>query len=252
MVNMGRKTPGDGTDFGRLREQPAERQRTGQDEMGMSPVWVDFDRLAQALDTASHSPEINIGKTDEKVPLEEERIARTEPHRFLDMGAGLARLPKEELHQPDIGACHGEIAVEADGEVEFAQRPFRRTHREQDGSVGHVRVGAVGGQRQRLRRRCLGRADLPGAVGGCVHVDFRHMGIGEPQQRADVVLVEAERGLKKMTGLPRRLERQMSVPSGPSVKGVIDGVETVRMLARRPPALRRDPTLCGWYGPGES
>src|SRR5207245_2840934 len=36
------------------------------------------------------------------------------------------------------------------------------------------------------------------------------------------------------------LERQMSVPGGPPVKGVIDGVETVRMLARCPPALRRD------------
>ncbi len=54
------------------------------------------------------------------------------------------------------------------------------------------------------------------------------------------MLVEAERGLKKTTGLPRRFERQMPVPGGPAAKGVIDGIEAVGMLARRPPALRRD------------
>ena len=32
---------------------------------------------------------------------------------------------------------------------------------------------------------------------------------GEAQQRADVVLVEAERGLEKTASLPRRLERPM-------------------------------------------
>ena len=63
---------------------------------------------------------------------------------------------------------------------------------------------------------------------------------GKTQQRADVVLVEAERGFEKIASLPRRLERQMPVPGGPPVKGVIDGVEAVGMLARRPPALRRD------------
>src|SRR5271167_3013276 len=66
--DIGRQTVRDGTDFGRLREQPGKRQRTGQDEMGGSPVRVDFDRFAQALDTANHSPEIDIGKADEKVP----------------------------------------------------------------------------------------------------------------------------------------------------------------------------------------
>jgi hypothetical protein len=67
-------------------------------------------------------------------------------------GGGLSRIacstwarvspaPEEERHQPDIGVRHGEIAVEANGEREFAQRPFRRAHCEQDGPIGHPRVG---------------------------------------------------------------------------------------------------------------
>jgi len=36
----------------------------------MSPVRIDFDRLAQVLDAVNHSPEIDIGETDKKVPLE--------------------------------------------------------------------------------------------------------------------------------------------------------------------------------------
>jgi hypothetical protein len=51
--------------------------------MGVSPVRVDFDRLAQALDPADQSPEIDIGKTDEEVPLKEERTARTEDRSLL-------------------------------------------------------------------------------------------------------------------------------------------------------------------------
>jgi hypothetical protein len=53
----------------------------------------------------NHSPEIDVGETYEKVPSEEQWIARTEPHRFLDMGAGLACPPEEKLHQPKIGVC---------------------------------------------------------------------------------------------------------------------------------------------------
>jgi hypothetical protein len=103
-----------------------------------------------------------------------------------------------------------------------------------------MRIGVVRGQRQRLCRGCLGRADLAGTIVGCVHVDFRHMGVSKAQKRVDVVLVEAERGFKKTTCLPRRLERPMSVPGSPPVKSVIDGVESVGMLASRPAALRRD------------
>src|SRR5271156_2519226 len=107
---MRRQMPSDLADFGCLCEQPAERQRAGQDEVGVSPVRVDFHRLAQALDAANHSPEIDIGETDEKVPLEEERIARTKPHRLLDMSAGLASPPEQKLHHPDICVRYREIA----------------------------------------------------------------------------------------------------------------------------------------------
>jgi len=97
---MGRETPGDGAHFGRLRKQPGKAERAGQDEMGMSPVRIDLDHLAQALDAVNHSPEIDIGETDKKMPLEEERIARTEPHRFLDMGASLVRRPSKSFMTP--------------------------------------------------------------------------------------------------------------------------------------------------------
>ena len=66
------------------------------------------------------------------------------------------------------------------------------------------------------------------------------MGICEAQERVDVVLVEAERGFEKTACLPRRLQRPMSVPGSPPVKSVIDGVESVGMLASRPAALCRD------------
>src|SRR5215813_5153906 len=102
---MGREAAGDRTDFSCLLKQPGERQCTGEHEMGVSPVWVDFNRLAQALDPANHSPEICIGKTDKEVPLKEERIARTESHRFFDMGAGLLGSPEQELHHADIGVA---------------------------------------------------------------------------------------------------------------------------------------------------
>ena len=58
-------------------------------------------------------------RPDEKVPSEEERIARTEPHRFHDMGPGLARPTEQDLHQPEIGVCYGELAIQADGEPEL-------------------------------------------------------------------------------------------------------------------------------------
>src|ERR1700726_4455265 len=66
------------------------------------------------------------------------------------------------------------------------------------------------------------------------------MGVREAQQGADVVLVEAERGFEKTAGLPRCLERAMSVPGSPALKSAIDGVEAVGMFARRPAALRHD------------
>jgi hypothetical protein len=96
--------------------------------MGETPVGVDFSRFAQATQRVNRASEIDIRKTDEQVPSEKERIARTEPHRVLDMGARLARPPEEKLHQPEIGVCYGEVAVEADGELEFAQRVFGRAH----------------------------------------------------------------------------------------------------------------------------
>ena len=108
---IGRESPGDGADLGGLREQPGKRQRTGQDELGEAPVRVDLDRFAHALDPANHSPEIDVGKTDEKVPSEEERISRTEPYRFFDMGASFACPTEEKLHQPEISMRYREIAV---------------------------------------------------------------------------------------------------------------------------------------------
>src|SRR5215467_13927452 len=128
---MGSETLGDGADFGGLGEAPAKCQRARQHEVGVSPVGVDFDRLAQALDPASNAPAINIGKADEKMPLEEEWIARVEPHCFLDMSAGLARPPEKKLHHPEVGMGHGEMAIKTDGDLEFAQRALGHTHPEQ-------------------------------------------------------------------------------------------------------------------------
>ena len=56
------------------------------------------------------------------------------------------------------------------------------------------------------------------------------MGIGDAQQRTDVVLVEPERGLEEATSLPGRFERQGLVPFGPAVEGVIKGIEAFGML----------------------
>ena len=67
-----------------------------------------------------------------------------------------------------------------------------------------------------------------------------HMGIGEAQKRADVVLVEPERRLEEATSLPRRLERQGLVPCRPAVEGVIKGIEAFGMLERCAPALCGD------------
>jgi hypothetical protein len=75
---MGHETLGDRTDLGCLCEQPGKRQRTSQDELGESPIRIYLDRLAQALDPVDHPPEIDVGDADEEVPVEEERIARTQ------------------------------------------------------------------------------------------------------------------------------------------------------------------------------
>src|SRR5215510_7676012 len=75
-----RETAGHGANFRCLLEQSGEGQCAGQDKVGVPPVRVYLDRFAQALDSANYPPEINIGEPDEKVPLEEERIARAEPH----------------------------------------------------------------------------------------------------------------------------------------------------------------------------
>jgi hypothetical protein len=85
-------------------------------------------------------------------------------------------------------------------------------------------IGVVRGQCQRLCHCCLGCADLARTIVGFVHVDLRHMGVCETQQRVDVVPVEAERGFEKTACLPRRLERPMTVPGSPPVKRVIDGI----------------------------
>jgi len=79
----------------------------------------------------NHSSEMDVGNPDEKVPEKKERIARTEPHRFRDMGLGLARSPEEDLHQPEIGVSGSETGLQADGELELAQRTFGRAHCEQ-------------------------------------------------------------------------------------------------------------------------
>src|SRR4029077_11800028 len=101
-------------------------------------------------------------------------------------------------------------------------------------------VGYIRGNRQRFGRCGLGRTDLRLAVVRHIHVDFPHMGIGEAQKRADVVLVEPERSLKEATSLPRRLERQGLVPGRPAVEGVIKGIEAFGMLERCAPALCGD------------
>src|SRR5215469_16917570 len=101
-----------------------------------------------------------------------------------------------------------------------------------------MRLGTVWGQRQRLLRGGLGGTDLCGAVvGGVGHVDFPHVGVGEANQRPDIVLIEPQCRLEKTPGSPRRLERLFLVPGGTTEKGVIDRVETARTLARRAAAL---------------
>jgi hypothetical protein len=116
---IGRESPGGGAHFSCFPEQPGKRQRGGQSELGESPIRVDFDRFAQAAQRVNHTSEIDVGETHEQVPSEKERIARTEPHRVLDVGAGVARPTEEKLHQPEIGVCYGELAVQADGELEL-------------------------------------------------------------------------------------------------------------------------------------
>ena len=54
------------------------------------------------------------------------------------------------------------------------------------------------------------------------------------------MLVEAKRGLEKLTRLPRCLDRQGLVPGGQAAQGVIDLVEAAGMAARRASALCRD------------
>jgi hypothetical protein len=66
------------------------------------------------------------------------------------------------------------------------------------------------------------------------------MGIGEADQRFDIVFVELQCRLEKTARPPRRLERQIMVPGGPAKKGVIDRVKTVRALTRRTTAFRVD------------
>src|SRR5215472_7667442 len=101
-----------------------------------------------------------------------------------------------------------------------------------------MRLGAVRGQRQRLLRGCLSSVDLGVAVVRRVrHVDFPHVGVGEADQRPDIVLVEPQRRLEKTAGSPCRVERQIPVPGGPAEKGVIDRVETAGTLTRRAAAF---------------
>ena len=138
--------------IGRLgRPPPAARQaptrrpgRNGRAPFGL--ISTDLRRLS------AREPLVRdrCRQTDEKVPEEEERIARTEPHRFRDMGPGLARPPEENFIKPEIGVGHGEIALQADGELELAQRTFGRAHCEQDRAIGDS-----------VRRRCPAPAPAP-------------------------------------------------------------------------------------------
>ena len=54
--------------------------------------------------------------------------------------------------------------------------------------MSDVCIGAVRRKFQRPYRRSLGCADLASAVIRGVHVDFPQMGIGEAQERADIVV----------------------------------------------------------------
>src|SRR6516165_12388130 len=114
-----------------------------------------------------------------------------------------------------------------------------------------MHLGAVRSQRQRLLRSCPGSLDLCVAVIRRVrHVAFPRVGVGEADQRLDIVIVEPQRGLEKAAGSPGRLERQIPIPGGSAEKGVIDRVETAGTLARRSAALRRDHLYVD--GPGQS
>src|SRR5215472_18064869 len=86
---IGYQTLGDGSDFGCVRGQSGKRQRSSQDELRKSPIRIDLDRFAQALDPVNHSPEIHLADAHEEVPMKEERIARAQPHRLRDMSAGV-------------------------------------------------------------------------------------------------------------------------------------------------------------------
>src|SRR6516162_903074 len=116
---IGHQTPADRTDFGGLCEQPGKRQYSSQDELGESPIRIDLDRFAQALDPVNHPPEIHLAYTHEEVPMKEERVARAQTHRLRDMAAGVAGPSKRELHLPEIGVGCREIGVQANGELEL-------------------------------------------------------------------------------------------------------------------------------------
>src|SRR3954453_22397798 len=95
---IGRETPGNGTDLLCFREQPRKRQRAGQYELREPPVRVDLDRPAQACEAVNHASEIDVGNPDEEMPVEQQWIAGAEPHRLRNMGPSLACPSEEELH----------------------------------------------------------------------------------------------------------------------------------------------------------
>ncbi len=156
-----------------------------------------------------------------------------------DMRSRFPRASEEELHQPGIGVRQGEVAVEADGELEFAERLRRCAHGVEQETSAETRPRAGRREGDGLRDRCLRSLDLVGSVVRNVGVHFPQMSVGETEQRRDVSIVEAERGLEETARCPHRLQAQGLVPDRLAAHGEINGVEIIGPLARRPPAFGR-------------
>src|SRR5712664_1939106 len=65
------------------------------------------------------------------------------------------------------------------------------------------------------------------------------MSVGEAEQRRNVSIVEAERGLEEAARGPYRVQAQGLVPDRLASHGEIDRVEIIGPLARRPAAFGR-------------
>lgn len=133
------------------------------------------------------------------IPKSEQRIARADPHRFGHVALSLLRASKKDLNPPGPHVYVWQAAIQADGELDFAQRQFWCAQGHQHKSALKVCPGAVWRQLQRFGYCSLGQTNLLGTRIGHVGVDFPHVGFDQTHERVNVRVVGAERFLKDAT-----------------------------------------------------